>query len=325
MGKRCQVCDGPIVNGRCKYCGMPYRNDMELYHLNEDRSEHYRHASAKERKVMAESEIPLPDRNKKTQTKKNAGSRVSVGGTQTSKAQTYKTLTSQKQTSKAQTGKTPAAVRRTANTQTTHTYHAGQSTVQNKKQKKKSKKGMWIFWIFLAAVVVMSEYTPDNLEYIGYKIESFVEDKFGIQLDNFLTGSDADRIETKESANNVEDVAYSEEELYNYDCVYIDTDGGAYTIGETYAVTEDDADTEDNGTDIENEMVMNPGEYVFESGWEEVALKITDSAGETKTVKFDKSNQQKKVELHTKDQIEAVSLDGQYNYLAMYEIQQYDE
>jgi len=64
MGKRCQVCDGPVVNGRCKYCGMPYRNDLELYHLNEDRSEHYRHASAKVRKAMAESEIPLPDRNK---------------------------------------------------------------------------------------------------------------------------------------------------------------------------------------------------------------------------------------------------------------------
>ena len=55
MGKRCQVCDGPVVNGRCKYCGMPYRNDLELYHLNEDRSEHYRHASAKVRKAMAES------------------------------------------------------------------------------------------------------------------------------------------------------------------------------------------------------------------------------------------------------------------------------
>ena len=52
MGKRCQVCDGPIVNGRCKYCGMPYRNDMELYHLNEDRSEHYRHASAKGEKTQ---------------------------------------------------------------------------------------------------------------------------------------------------------------------------------------------------------------------------------------------------------------------------------
>ena len=66
MGKKCQVCGGPVVNGRCKYCGMPYRNDMELYHLNEDRSEHYRHSSAKVRKAMAESEIPLPDRNKTT-------------------------------------------------------------------------------------------------------------------------------------------------------------------------------------------------------------------------------------------------------------------
>ena len=53
MGKKCQVCGGPVVNGRCKYCGMPYRNDMELYHLNEDRSEHYRHSSAKVRKAMA--------------------------------------------------------------------------------------------------------------------------------------------------------------------------------------------------------------------------------------------------------------------------------
>ena len=68
MGKKCQVCGGPVVNGRCKYCGMPYRNDMELYHLNEDRSEHYRHSSAKVRKAMAESEIPLPDRNKTTKT-----------------------------------------------------------------------------------------------------------------------------------------------------------------------------------------------------------------------------------------------------------------
>ena len=39
--KRCQVCDGPVVNGRCKLCGMPYRNDETLYHLNENRSDHY--------------------------------------------------------------------------------------------------------------------------------------------------------------------------------------------------------------------------------------------------------------------------------------------
>lgn len=45
--KRCQVCDGPVVNGRCKLCGMPYRNDETLYHLNENRSDHYRHATSR--------------------------------------------------------------------------------------------------------------------------------------------------------------------------------------------------------------------------------------------------------------------------------------
>lgn len=44
-GKRCQVCDGPIADGRCTLCGMPYRKDEVLYHLNENRSDHYRHAT----------------------------------------------------------------------------------------------------------------------------------------------------------------------------------------------------------------------------------------------------------------------------------------
>ena len=35
-----------------KECGMPYRNDEILYHLNESRSDHYRHASDKARKIM---------------------------------------------------------------------------------------------------------------------------------------------------------------------------------------------------------------------------------------------------------------------------------
>ena len=86
MGKRCQVCDGPIVNGRCKYCGMPYRNDMELYHLNEDRSEHYRHASAKVKKAMAENEIPLSDRNKTVP----KAAKTSSARTQTIRTQKYK-------------------------------------------------------------------------------------------------------------------------------------------------------------------------------------------------------------------------------------------
>lgn len=62
MMNKCQVCDGPIVNGRCKYCGMPYRNDEVLYHLNESRSDHYRHATSEAKKIMAQQAVPLGDR-----------------------------------------------------------------------------------------------------------------------------------------------------------------------------------------------------------------------------------------------------------------------
>ena len=80
MGKRCQVCDGPIVNGRCKYCGMPYRNDAVMYHLNEDRSEHYRHSSAKVRREMDQSEIPLPDRKGGADGTRSSGFSWAAGG-----------------------------------------------------------------------------------------------------------------------------------------------------------------------------------------------------------------------------------------------------
>lgn len=53
---RCPLCDGPVVNGRCKECGMPYRNDEILYHLNESRADHYQHASDKARKIMREQQ-----------------------------------------------------------------------------------------------------------------------------------------------------------------------------------------------------------------------------------------------------------------------------
>lgn len=65
--KRCQVCDGPVVNGRCKLCGMPYRNDETLYHLNENRSDHYRHATSRARAMMRQEEIPLGIRSREAQ------------------------------------------------------------------------------------------------------------------------------------------------------------------------------------------------------------------------------------------------------------------
>ena len=70
--KRCQICDAPVVNGRCKLCGMPYRNDELLYHLNENRSDHYRHATSRARAMMRQDEIPLGD-------KKPSGNNRSLG------------------------------------------------------------------------------------------------------------------------------------------------------------------------------------------------------------------------------------------------------
>lgn len=74
-GKRCQVCDGPVVNGRCSLCGMPYRNDEVLYHLNENKEKHYEHATLKAREIMRQQQIPLGDDKKQRNTYQNAESR----------------------------------------------------------------------------------------------------------------------------------------------------------------------------------------------------------------------------------------------------------
>ena len=58
---RCQLCDGPIVNGRCRDCGMPYRKDELLYHLNEDRRTHEKHATNKAREELLKRMVPLGD------------------------------------------------------------------------------------------------------------------------------------------------------------------------------------------------------------------------------------------------------------------------
>lgn len=65
MAKKCQVCSGPIVNGKCKLCGMPYRNDDEIfYHVNESRRAHYKHSNDNVRKKMREQETPIFDRKR---------------------------------------------------------------------------------------------------------------------------------------------------------------------------------------------------------------------------------------------------------------------
>lgn len=185
MGKRCQVCDGPIVNGRCKYCGMPYRNDMELYHLNEDRSEHYRHASAKVRKAMKESQIPLPDRNK-------------TGKTNTARTQASRNQIPKAQTSRGQTAATKTSAGKAVHTQTVRTYSAGRNTIQDTKTKK-SKKGSTIFWVIIMVLMVLAGQIAENWDSIGYQIESFIEDELGIDIGSFFAESSADEEAAEEN------------------------------------------------------------------------------------------------------------------------------
>ena len=275
MGKKCQVCGGPVVNGRCKYCGMPYRNDMELYHLNEDRSEHYRHSSAKVRKAMAESEIPLPDRNKTTKKPEKK-----------------------------------AAVRTT------------QRTTQ--KPKKKEARASKNFWRLILVLIAAAGLFAEQWDTIEYRIEEFIYDTFDISLDFDSLFGDSTADETGENdGDDTVDTAVSAQKFKANDPYGYIFDGKDYVIGEACTITEA---SDENSEDIEYEFTIEPGIYILESGWGgSLTMKIKRSSGKDETVKFDEADHEEKIELHAGDEVSVVSLDGQDNYLAMYQIQQYDE
>lgn len=252
MGKRCQVCDGPIVNGRCKYCGMPYRNDAVMYHLNEDRSEHYRHSSAKVRREMDQSEIPLPDRK---------------GGADYTK-------------------------KKTAGRTVSKTYTSGKQSGTEKKGKK-----MVIFWLVIALLAALIEYVPDVLEtWKPHQIEEFIYKTKLIDKDD------------KEKKEVPDQKVMSSSELDKYDYYMLNTEDKYYEVVES--------NTED---------FMGPGEYVVEAVWEGIELEFVPADGTGGVWDFDQEGQQLKLELHKGDHLTVTSLDGQYNYFRLYEIQQYDE
>ena len=283
MGKRCQVCDGPIVNGRCKYCGMPYRNDAVMYHLNEDRSEHYRHSSAKVRREMDQSEIPLTDRKGVADytKKKNAVNK----GTK-NKSTARKTVNNKNTTSK-----TVSNAGRTAS----KTYTSGK---QSGTEKKKKGKKMVIFWLVIALLAALIEYVPDVLETLKpHQIEEFIYKTKLIDKDD------------KEKKEVPDQKVMSSSELDKYDYYMLNTEDKYYEVVES--------NTED---------FMGPGEYVVEAVWEGIELEFVAADGTGGVVwDFDQEGQQLKLELHKGDRLTVTSLDGQYNYFRLYEIQQYDE
>ena len=139
-----------------------------------------------------------------------------------------------------------------------------------------------------------------------------------------FSGSDSDdgETETKDWDNKVSKVAESTENIQDTEPDTYIFAGESYVVGENYIKTQEGIYGLE---DIEYEFLIEPGEYKINSGWEEVALEIKYTTGKKKTVKFDEAGQQERMELHVGDEVTAVSLDGQENYLALYKIQQYDE
>lgn len=60
---KCQICEGEIRNGRCRECGMPYRNDRKMYRLNETLSAEQKEAAAR-RMEQARTAKVQPARNR---------------------------------------------------------------------------------------------------------------------------------------------------------------------------------------------------------------------------------------------------------------------
>lgn len=167
IGARCQVCDGPIANGRCKLCGMPYRNDEVLYHLNENKEEHYRHASAKAKKIMRENQIPLGDKAPVPAGKGKAAKRTQTGK---SAAEMWMQQNTKKTAAAPPRGNGVSKVyTRTGNaSKSSRTY----STAE--KQAQKNKKSRWV-WIILVLVMILGSAGAGIVEFVQDTVFQVVE------------------------------------------------------------------------------------------------------------------------------------------------------
>lgn len=160
-GQRCQVCGGKVVNGRCSLCGMPYRNDEVLYHLNEPREIHYKHASAKVRDMMRQYG---QDADQTTQHNGNVNRNTNASRN----TDLNRNLTGSRNTGAAAGRKTAAAV----NTRNKTTVGRNRAEVldQGKKQQKKDQKisgAGWIIWFIVTLAILLPKLWDFLTDWIG--------------------------------------------------------------------------------------------------------------------------------------------------------------
>lgn len=139
---KCPLCDGPIVNGRCRECGMPYKKDELLYHLNEDRRTHEKHATDKAKEELLKRMVPLGD------TAKQTSSRTVNKNTQKKSSKTIGRSTSQTTEKKARNNQKAAARSKKEFGRSNNS-----SWSSEKKPKKKKSLGGIIFWIIVIFMI----------------------------------------------------------------------------------------------------------------------------------------------------------------------------
>lgn len=167
MAEKCQVCGGKVVNGRCSLCGMPYRNDDVLYHLNEPREVHYKHASAKVREMMRG--YGTADRN----AGHGSGTGTSRGRMQEQRQQSAGKNPVMKQTGTSDKGRTTNQGRtvnrgRIADQGRTVNQRGilNQGKTQSAQKEKSGGKG-WIIWLIIGLLCAIPGVLDTIMDWIG--------------------------------------------------------------------------------------------------------------------------------------------------------------
>lgn len=139
---KCPLCDGSVVNGRCRDCGMPYRNDEILYHLNEDRRSHDKHATDKAREELLKRMVPLGDM-------KQASGQVSGANTRKASGKT-----GQRNITRTADQKVKDKQKAAAKSKQEFGRSSNSSWSPEKKSKKKKALNRIIFWGLVVLVLV---------------------------------------------------------------------------------------------------------------------------------------------------------------------------
>lgn len=139
---KCPLCDGSVVNGRCRDCGMPYRNDEILYHLNEDRRSHEKHATDKAREELLKRMVPFGDM-------KQASGQVSGANTRKASGKT-----GQRNITRTADQKVKDKQKAAAKSKKEFGRSSNSSWSPEKKSKKKKALNRIIFWGLVVLVLV---------------------------------------------------------------------------------------------------------------------------------------------------------------------------